>query len=39
MVQQLFLGAVWFKYEAKMIEAWHALGSAIRAAQESGINL
>lgn len=38
MVQQLFLGAVWFKYEAKMIEAWHAIGSAIRAAQESGMN-
>ncbi|KAK7741865.1 hypothetical protein SLS53_004932 [Cytospora paraplurivora] len=35
MVQQLFLHAVWFKYEAKMIEAWHALGTAIRAAQES----
>lgn len=38
MVQQLFLGAVWYKYEAKMIEAWHALGSAIRAAQESGMH-
>lgn len=38
MVQQLFLGAVWFKYEAKMIEAWHALGCAIRAAQESGMH-
>ncbi|KAJ4421540.1 hypothetical protein N0V82_003678 [Gnomoniopsis sp. IMI 355080] len=38
MVQQLFLAAVWFKYEAKMIEAWHALGSAIRAAQESGMH-
>lgn len=38
MVQQLFLGAVWFKYEAKMIEAWHALGHAIRAAQESGMH-
>lgn len=38
MVQQLFLGAVWFKYEAKMIEAWHTLGSAIRAAQESGMH-
>lgn len=37
MVQQLFLGAVWYKYEAKMIEAWHALGAAIRAAQESGM--
>lgn len=38
MVQQLFLGAVWYKYEAKMIEAWHALGSAIRAAQESSMH-
>lgn len=39
MVQQLFLGAVWFKYEANMVEAWHALGSTIHAAQESGMNL
>ncbi|KUI61715.1 Pyrimidine pathway regulatory protein 1 [Cytospora mali] len=38
MVQQLFLGALWFKYEAKMIEAWHSIGSAIRAAQESGMH-
>ncbi|KUI63613.1 hypothetical protein VM1G_10366 [Cytospora mali] len=38
MVQQLFLGAVWFKYEAKMIEAWHSIGYAIRAAQESGMH-
>lgn len=38
MVQQLFLNAVWFKYEAKMVEAWHALGAAIRAAQESGMS-
>lgn len=38
MVQQLFLGAVWYKYEAKMIEAWHALGVTIRAAQESGMS-
>lgn len=38
MVQQLFLAAVWYKYEAQMIEAWHALGSAIRAAQESGMH-
>lgn len=38
MVQQLFLAAVWHKYEAQMIEAWHALGTAIRAAQESGMH-
>lgn len=36
-VQALFLNTVWFKYEGRMVEAWHALGGAIRAAQEIGM--
>ncbi|KAG8170271.1 hypothetical protein KVR01_001016 [Diaporthe batatas] len=33
-VQQLFLAAKWYKGEACMIESWHALSAAVRAAQE-----
>ncbi|POS69434.1 hypothetical protein DHEL01_v212172 [Diaporthe helianthi] len=33
-VQQLFLAAKWYKGEACMVESWHALSVAIRAAQE-----
>lgn len=35
-VAQLFLTASWYKAEAQYIQAWHALGSAIREAQELG---
>lgn len=35
-VQQLFLEAAWWKSEASMVEAWHALSAAIREAQEIG---
>lgn len=35
-VQQLFLEAAWWKSEAHMVEAWHALSAAIREAQEIG---
>lgn len=35
-VQQLFLEASWRKSEASMVESWHALGEAIREAQEIG---
>lgn len=35
-VQQLFLEASWRKSEANVVESWHALGEAIRAAQEIG---
>jgi hypothetical protein len=35
-VQQLFLTAVWLKSECLFINAWHALGDAIRYAQEVG---
>ncbi|KIW02621.1 uncharacterized protein PV09_06066 [Verruconis gallopava] len=37
-VQQLFLTAVWLKSECLFIDAWHALGDAIRYAQEVGIH-
>lgn len=33
-VQQLFLAAKWYKGEACMVESWHALSVAVRAAQE-----
>lgn len=36
-VQQLFLGATWLKSEAEFIESWHALGAAVREAQEIGV--
>lgn len=36
-VQQLFLESSWYKSEACMVEAWHALSSAIREAQEQGM--
>ena len=35
-VQQLFLTAFWYKTAEKWTEAWHALGGAIRAANEIG---
>ena len=35
-VQQLFLKAVWYKSEGLFVESWHALGAAIREAQENG---
>lgn len=35
-VQQLFLGAIWYKTEALFVESWHALGAAIHEAQELG---
>ncbi|GKZ18248.1 hypothetical protein AbraIFM66951_000421 [Aspergillus brasiliensis] len=37
-VQQLFLGAIWYKTEALFVESWHALGSAIHEAQELGMH-
>ena len=37
-VQQLFLTASWYKSESKFVESWHALGAAIREAQEIGLN-
>ncbi|KAK0618186.1 hypothetical protein B0T17DRAFT_459113, partial [Bombardia bombarda] len=37
-VQQLFLSAFWFKSAEKWTEAWHALGAAIRAANEIGLH-
>lgn len=37
-VQQLFLEASWWKSEASMVEAWHALSAAIREAQEIGMS-
>jgi len=38
-VQQLFLTANWLKNEVRLVESWHALGSAIREAQELGMEL
>ncbi len=35
-IQQLFISAFWFKSESRWIESWHALGAAIREAQEIG---
>jgi hypothetical protein len=35
-VQEQFLKAAWLKSESKMVEAWHALSSTIREAQELG---
>lgn len=35
-VQQLMLSLFWFKAEAKFVNSWHALGAAIREAQEQG---
>ncbi|KAK4144755.1 fungal-specific transcription factor domain-containing protein [Dichotomopilus funicola] len=37
-VQQLFLTAFWLKSAEKWTEAWHALGRAIRAANEIGLH-
>ncbi|KAK0734873.1 fungal-specific transcription factor domain-containing protein, partial [Lasiosphaeria miniovina] len=37
-VQQLFLTAFWFKSAEKWTEAWHALGTAIREANEIGLH-
>ncbi|KAJ9151410.1 Pyrimidine pathway regulatory protein 1 [Pleurostoma richardsiae] len=37
-VQQLFLTASWYKSEAHMVEAWHALSNACRQAQELGMH-
>lgn len=33
-VQQLFLTATWFKSEGLIVDAWHALGSSVKEAQE-----
>jgi len=38
-VQQLFLTANWLKNEVRLVESWHALGSAIREAQELGMEI
>jgi len=35
-VQQHFLDAIWLKNEAEVIDAWHALATAVRVAQEIG---
>jgi hypothetical protein len=35
-VQELFLRAAWLKSESRIVESWHAIGTAIRAAQELG---
>jgi hypothetical protein len=35
-VQQLFLGSTWLKAEADFVDSWHALGAAVREAQEIG---
>ncbi|KIW93201.1 uncharacterized protein Z519_05806 [Cladophialophora bantiana CBS 173.52] len=37
-VQQLFLTACWFKSEARFVESWHSLSSAIREAPELGMH-
>lgn len=37
-VQQLFLLASWLKSEILFVESWHALGMAIREAQELGMH-
>jgi hypothetical protein len=34
--QQKFLSAVWYKNEGEFVRAWHAVGAAIREAQELG---
>lgn len=35
-VQQLILTSYWHKSEARFVDCWHALGAAIREAQEIG---
>jgi hypothetical protein len=37
-VQQWFLRASWLKSEGRPVESWHALGQAIREAQEMGLH-
>ncbi|KAK4233006.1 fungal-specific transcription factor domain-containing protein [Achaetomium macrosporum] len=37
--QQLFLGSTWLKAEANFVMSWHALGTAVREAQELGIHV
>ncbi|KAL2865446.1 uncharacterized protein BJX67DRAFT_358917 [Aspergillus lucknowensis] len=37
-VQQLFLTAQWYKTEARFVESWHALSTAIHEAQEQGMH-
>jgi len=37
-VQQWFLRASWLKSEGRAVESWHALGQAIREAQELGLH-
>ncbi|KAH8701496.1 hypothetical protein GQ44DRAFT_778617 [Phaeosphaeriaceae sp. PMI808] len=37
-VQEQFLKGAWPKSESKIVESWHALGCAIRQAQELGID-
>ena len=37
-IQQWFLRASWLKSEGRAVESWHALGQAIREAQELGLH-
>lgn len=37
-VQQWYLRSSWLKSEGRAVEAWHALGQAIREAQEMGLH-
>lgn len=37
-VQQWFLRSSWLKSEGRAVESWHALGQAIREAQEMGLH-
>lgn len=37
-VQEQFLKCAWLKAESRIVESWHTLGSAIREAQELGID-
>ncbi|KAJ9149886.1 Fungal specific transcription factor [Pleurostoma richardsiae] len=38
-VQQLLLTAFWFKSMPKFVASWHALGAAVREAQEQGMHM
>lgn len=37
-MEQSFLAACWLKSGASLVESWHALGAAIREAQEQGMH-
>ncbi|KAF2471761.1 uncharacterized protein BDR25DRAFT_260304 [Lindgomyces ingoldianus] len=37
-VQELFLKGAWLKSDSQIVESWHSLGSAIREAQELGLD-